>query len=404
MRFLKVVASVLLTVAILALTGFGGSNSGATASDPFAPHVGTTVNNETVFGNVSTATGKTGISLVTDVAKVDVNNGQVLATAKLVSSGGALSGVPVTFSIEAPVNGPAAIEAGMSTVATNSNGEAVTRITTGNMFITSNVIVKAAAKIGTQTFATHATFQIVRGGGVIMFTDLAGLQPGGQRNIYAEVVKEVDVSYLPPAPPAQYITFVQLLPFKLTDSNGNPRVGVPVTISVYSITTLNASDAIVDFLVAPVTESSQNTITTDSAGQGIFNSTIDVKVYPAGTTDAVAVVFKAVTNDAIPLTAYVGNTYTLVSKPPKDPAQPKAVVLTPASATFGTDNEISLFVSGGTKPYTVVSNKPNRVEVALKPDGTTIAATLLDKTAWTDEVTIVVTDAAGQVASAILKR
>ena len=312
MRFLKILAFAWSTIALVALAGCGGSNGSGTGTDPFSAHSGT-LDNGTVFGNVSTASGKTGISLTTDLATVDVNNGQVLATANLVSSGAALSGVPVTFSIEAPLNGPATVAPGFTGVVTDSNGAAITRITTGNSLITTNVIINATAKIGTKTFVAHASFQIVRGGGVIMFTSDAGTNSGGQNNLLTPVTETVD-----PALGFDW-HYAQLVPFKVTDSNGNPRVGVPVTISVYSINTKNPNDVTVDFLVDPVTEPTQQTITTDSAGQGIFNADIRIGNPAAGGATVVAVVFKAVTNDPIPVTAYVGNTYTLKGKDPTSP-------------------------------------------------------------------------------------
>src|SRR6266567_3541269 len=64
--------------------------------------------------------------------------------------------------------------------------------------------------------------------------------------------------------------FEQLIPFKLTDANGNARVGVPVTLSVYSIDG-DPAGVKIDFLVTPITEPNQQTVTTDSAGKGIFN-------------------------------------------------------------------------------------------------------------------------------------
>lgn len=101
--------------------------------------------------------------------------------------------------------------------------------------------------------------------GFIMFTDKAGLEPGGQSNML-EPWEKKDVD---PAVAAS-VAAMQLLPFKVTDSNGNPRAGVPVTLSVYSITTLDPDDVTIDFLVTPITEPNQHTITTDSAGMAIF--------------------------------------------------------------------------------------------------------------------------------------
>ena len=215
--------------------------------------------------------------------------------------------------------------------------------------------------------------------------------PGGQSNL----LKAADFQVDPNVGPA--VDIMQLIPFKVTDSNNNPRVGVPVTISVYSITTLNPNDVLVDFLVPPVTEASQQTITTDSAGQGIFNGRIRLSTPDPGLTNTVDVVFKAVTNDASPIVAYVGGSYTLTTKLP-------ALAIAPASAAFGNATDITFTISGGVPPYKVTSSKADTVSVTLKSDGVTVLAHLVDTTAWTDAVTISVTDSASQTASATVSR
>lgn len=397
MRYLYSMIVILLPVLILSLTGCGSSSNGSTA-DPFSTSSTTTgTSSGTIFGNISTATGKTGITLTTDRSTIDVNNGQVLVTAKIVSNGVVISGVPVTFSIVAPVNGPATIETGLTTVTTDSNGTAISRITTGSTLSTTNVIVSATAKIGTQSAVANTTFQIVRGDGVIMFTSAAGTTPGSQTNLLTPGTKEVDPTL------SLAWTFMQLIPFKVTDPNGNPRVGVPVTLSVYSITALDSSGkpdpslVKIDFLVLPISESNQETITTDSAGQGIFNTAITLTAPPPGGVNTVDVVFKAVTNDAIPVTAYVGNSYTLSSKLP-------TLTIVPGSASFGSATDITFTISGGVPPYSVTSNNSARVTAALQPDGVTVAAHLVDTTAWTGSVTITATDSASQTASATVTR
>jgi hypothetical protein len=192
---------------------------------------------------------------------------------------------------------------------------------------------------------------------------------------------------------------MQLIPFKVTDSNGNPRVGVPVTLSVYSITTLNPNDVIINFLVPPVMEPTQQTITTDSAGQGIFNTTVTLLTPPPGGVNIVDVVFKAVTNDAIPVTAYVGNTYTLSSKLPP-------LTLAPSNLSFAAGDVVgatrTFAISGGVAPYTV--NSSNTARVTVSRSGTILTATLADAALWTEVVTISVLDSLGQTASATILR
>jgi hypothetical protein len=302
MRYLKMLAYALLPVVMLAVAGCGGS--GSTASDPFQktpPSNGSS--QDPVFTNLSTATGKMALSLTTDVPSIDVDNGQVLAIAKVKAGEAPVAGMAVTFSVLAPTDLATIANA---TVTTDSTGTAVTRVTTGHTASTSNVLISATIKVGTQSITTNANFQLIRGGGVIMFTDKAGLSPGGQSDLYP-----ITKLTVPPGGPWSYC---QLIPFKVTDSNGNPRVGVPVTLSVYSITSMNPGDVVVDFLVPPVTEPTQQTITTDSAGQGIFNSVITLGMIAAKQTVTVSVVFKAVTKDPNPLTAYLGAQYSFTGE------------------------------------------------------------------------------------------
>jgi hypothetical protein len=110
MRHLVKLLSMLLLIT-MALTGCGGSDtSTGAANDPLSnasttgTGTGTGTGGGTIFGNISTTAGKTGITLKTDLSRVDVNNGQILVTAKVVKDGAGVSGIPVTFSIAAPAN------------------------------------------------------------------------------------------------------------------------------------------------------------------------------------------------------------------------------------------------------------------------------------------------------------
>lgn len=393
MRCLKMIAVILVPL-MLSLTGCGSDSSGTTsANNPFTTSGGNTSSGSggTIFGNISTATGSTGITLTTDRATVDVNNGQVLATATLVNAGVAIAGAPVTFSIEAPTNGPATIEAGLTTVATDSNGVATTRITTGNSLTTTNVIVKASATIGGQTAFAYATFQIVRGTGVITF-------PG------TPISREKTVD-----PGIGSWIFFEQIPFTVTDSNGNPRVGVPVTLSVYSHASnallqsgLPSSVVIIDYLLGnPLPELNQQTVTSDSAGKGVFNMSVEVLSPGPGLNTVDSIVFKAATNDPIPLVSYAGLITNLIEALPK-------LIITPQSANFATTDitgtTISFTVSGGVPPYQVTSSSPARVSVTLQPDGTTAIATLQDASLWEGSVSISATDQKNQIATATVLR
>ncbi len=282
MRCARMIALFLLPLVLFSFAGCGGGSGGT--SGTFG-NTGGSSNN--IFGNISTATGKTGITVTMDPTSVDANNGTVLATAKLISNGVALSGKSVAFSIVEPQNGPATVEAGLATVVTDSNGIAVSRITTGNVLITTNVIVKATSTIGTQTATAYATFQIVRGNGVIT------IAPLGQKSTVVDPAVTTAVEFL------------QQIPFKVTDSNGNPRVGVPVTLSVFSSTgaPVAPTGIVID----------QPTVTSDAAGEGIFNVSLTMASPAAGSFAAASVIFQATTNDVPPIIAYVGGIYSLTT-------------------------------------------------------------------------------------------
>ncbi|KAB0666531.1 hypothetical protein F6V25_03685 [Oryzomonas japonica] len=239
--------------------------------------------------------------------------------------------------------------------------------------------------------------------GVIMFTDTASSQPGSQTNMLTEFTKTVNPAVTP------IIGVYQPIPFKLTDSKGNPRVGTPVTMYVYSITTRNPNDVTVGFLVpttisgtvtAPNPETNQQTITTDSAGMGIFNVVVDIVSPPVDAFTTVTVVYKAVTNDSVPVTAYVGQLYHLDSTA-------NALTLTPSSQHFaasdGVNAMLTFAISGGVAPYTVSSSNTGLV-TATRTDATTLTATLVDADSWSNTVTVSVTDSSGLSASSTITR
>lgn len=229
--------------------------------------------------------------------------------------------------------------------------------------------------------------------GNIMFTDKAGTKQGDQSNMLEPWTRDgVDPGIV------KSVEVLQLLPFKVTDSNGNPRVGVPITLSVYSITSLNPDDITVDFLVPPITEPDQRTITTDSAGMGIFNVAVYLKTAPIGSFTSSSVVFKATTNDAIPVTAYVGGSYSMTSK------LPTALAINPSIASFGTATDVTFKLTGDFKPFTVSSNNTARVTVTLLSDGVTVTAHLVDASAWTGPVTVTAADSTGNTVSATVTR
>jgi hypothetical protein len=378
MRIPRSIPLLLLSVLLFALSGCGSNN----ASTSFSPTtssgspVGVTGSNAT-FSNVSSAAGRIGISLGTDRTTIDANVGQVLATATITNSlGTGIAGKAVAFTV---VSGPATVTPSLATVTTDSTGKAVTIVIPGNTLTTTNVIIKATTVINGQTAAVYATFQIVRGTGVIALPAIKTVSDTIAPNIAGTV-------------------FTQQMQVSVTDGNGNPRVGVPVTLSVYSQT--GSSAVVIDFHAPTVTEPSQSTVTTDSKGQAIFNITIEVLAPTAGLTFGDSIVFRAVSNDTPPLTGYTGIIASVTKTLPP-------LTLIPGSASFLTGDVAgatrTFTVSGGVGPYTVNSSNSARVSVPSSTTGT-VTATLVDASLWTEVVTITVSDQTGKTASATITR
>lgn len=304
MHYLRSWFLLILVAAVLTLAGCGSSSSGGgTPSDPMAATAGGS-GGTPIFGNIDPGTGTTGITLTTDRTTVDVNNGQVLVTAKLVNNGVAVGGVPVTFSIVAPTNGPATIDSGLTTVTTDSNGEARTLITTGSTLSTTNVIVSASAKIGTQVALANTTFQIVRGTGVITI----GAIPVKSTNVDSSMVSTQ--------------VFQQQIPIKLTDANGNVRVGAPVTLSVYT----KSGTSSITF--------TQPTISTDANGVAIFDAIVSMTAPAAGTTSVESVIYKATTADTNPIVAYAAGYYSVTSTATVASSSEPNIILTTDSTSY----------------------------------------------------------------------
>lgn len=402
LRSLRLIFFGLLPLLLLCLPGCGGS--GSSGSDPLAHQTSTTNNLADQTTNPTTPVTSqdpvfslevgTDLWAPTDLSslpQVDTANGTVLLTAKLLNVTGGVYFDPVTdLKTEAgsPVPNQAVtfnVLAGPGTISyttpvTDKNGEAKAIFSTGYVASTTNVIVEATVTVAGKNYRGYTSFQIVRGSGVIMFTSAAALKPGEQNSMLPAMDKKVD----PAATPA--VDFLQMIPFKLTDANGNPRTGVPVTLSVYS-TSGAPTDVEID----------RQTVTTDSAGMGIFNVSVGLVSPPPGSFTASSVIYRAVTNDANPITGYAGGNYSLTATPPP-------LTIAPTAAGFGTDTEIVLTVGGGARPLTVSSSAPARVTATLQPDGITIIARLADSSPWTGTVSVSVTDSAGQSATATLSR
>ncbi len=373
MRFTRLAIILAIPAMLFALAGCG-SNSGGGVFNPTSLGTGggTGGGGGGTGGTITSATMK----LVTDRTSVDANIGQVLATATVTdANGAAIAGRPVTFSVAA---GPATVDA--ASVTTDVNGIAQKVVLPGNALTTTNVIIKATTTVGTETITAYANFQLIRGTGIISFG--SGFLQKVDATVSPDITNEI---------------FHLQVPIKVTDGNGNPRVGVPVTLSVYSQT--GASIVTIDYLTSPVTEPGQSTVTTDSNGEAIYNITINTPAPAPGLTYVDSIVFKAVNNDAFPITAYAGVMATVTKLLP-------ALVIAPGSASFTTADTAgatrTFSVTGGKAPYSVVSSNPARVSVIIS--GGTITATLVDQSLWSEVVTITVTDQTGKTASATITR
>jgi len=271
MNRLMTVLLALVTALFLALSGCGGSSSGNFNPAPAPGQVA--ASSSPSFSNTSSAAGKYAITFSVDRPSVDANVGQILATASIEGSDGAtVEELLVTFSVAA---GPATVDPTLTTVPTDSNGKAMTIIRPGDVSSTTNVIVMAATTINGKSIRAYAPFQIVRGTGIIEFI----------------TTKE------PTDPDGTLFTLDETVDSNFADANGNPRVGVPVTISIYDQLTGRAFSIF-----------NNPTVITDSAGKGIFNVGVLMTAPPIGVTQTDSIIYQAVTTEASGVPALL--TYT----------------------------------------------------------------------------------------------
>ena len=280
MKKLRKLAYMLLPFALLALSGCGGGDSGSSG-----------VFGDTTGGVTTGATTPTGtappFSLVlnTDISQVDVNIGTVLATAQLknassdtvsitdsagnvvasVNAGAAVPDQVVTFTVLA---GPASVVT--TTPVTDVNGLSKAIVTTQDAPFTTNVLLEAKAVVLGVTYRAYTSIQITRGIGVIdipIGAPAAGTLPTMEKTINPSLVSG--------------FKYIQQIPFQLNDSNGNPRVGVPVTLSVI------VKQELCDYRKLPCAygyRAISSNCNHNSAGQGIFNVTVDMSAPPVGIT------------------------------------------------------------------------------------------------------------------------
>ena len=303
MRYLYKVVLTLLPVVVLALGGCGGSSSGS--ADPFTPGSG----NPAVPSGAGTVLSYNLTLAVTPASGTGTTvgaNSIVIATATLIDSAGKpVANQPVKFE---SVDGPVTIDPAI--VWTDSNGKAINFLRAGTPTTSSavDVIVKASSTVQTQLVTSVAIFKIVVSEtNVIKFITSKGpTDPDGTLNT---LKVSLDAVALPSAPR----TILQLVPFEILDNNGVPRTRVPVTVSIYS----RIGNCPV-FIDSP--ETTNQTVTTDDTGRGIFNAGVTLDVPQMGSENSCSVIYKAeapdINNSAATIFSYGGFIATLENLQP----------------------------------------------------------------------------------------
>jgi len=303
MKTIRKYGLLVLPIVVLSLAGCGSSSSG-TGPDPFNNGTPGSQTDQTTTP-VTTQAPTVSLAVETDLAKpteltnlpqVDANIGTVLLTAKMLNIGDTVLIDPTTntpIGKDAPIPnqsvsfnilaGPGSIT--YSTPVTDRNGAAYAILATGNVDYTTNVIVEASTTVNAKTYRAYTQFQIVRGTGKI--------ELGNDQNV---PVYTLPADY----PVGEDFYIFHQFSFLLTDSNGNPRVGVPVTLSVHS--TVPATPVFLDY----------TTIRTGSDGVGWFNAKVTLFGPGPGLPSSASVIYKARTNDPFPIINYKGSVYKVV--------------------------------------------------------------------------------------------
>ncbi|MBJ6799204.1 hypothetical protein [Geomonas propionica] len=304
MHYFHKVVLILLPVVVLALGGCGGSSSGST--DPFTPGTG----NPTIPSGTGTVVSYNMTLSVTPTSGTGTTvgaNSIVIATATLTdSTGNPIDSQPVKFE---SVVGPVTIDPAI--ISTVSDGKAINFLRAGAPDAGSSavdVILKASTSVKGQLVTAVAIFKILRSEtNVIKFITSKGpTDPDGTLNTLKVSLDAVAL----PSPPR---TILQLVPFEILDNNGVPRTRVPVTVSIYS----RIGNCPV-FIDSP--ETTDQTVTTDDTGRGIFNAGVTLDVPQMGSENSCSVIYKAeapdINNSAATIFSYGGFMATLENLQP----------------------------------------------------------------------------------------
>jgi hypothetical protein len=210
---------------------------------------------------------------------------------------------PVKFSV---VAGPATITD--ATMDTDARGTAVSRLRIGTVNSSSNVVVKASAKVNDVEVSAYTTIQIVRQNSYIInfLTSKAPDDPDGNLNTLKYEIKEPSYQ--------GYVEFKQLVPFQVLDNNGIPKPNLDVTIEVYNYG--RNPDTVVMLIPpypgAPVTfppDRTKVTVRTDDHGMGLFACNIGMKAPGPGLSNTESIIYSAaatISPENISLLSYGG--------------------------------------------------------------------------------------------------
>ena len=312
MQILKTVLFLVVSLALMSLTGCGGGTNGSsTVQDQFNP-ASSTQNSTQVTTSTGTVLSYNMTLSTTDSTGTGTTvgpNSTVIATATLNdTSGNAVANQLITFKSD-----PASpVQIATQTAATDSNGKAIVFLTAPDTVSSTDVILVASTVVKSQPISAISIFKILRGSGnVINFiTTKTPTDPDGTLNTVAVVV-EGQPSPLPGK------ILLQLVPFEILDLNNNPRSRIPVTISIYS--SIGCPNVFID---SPASENPlTTTVTTDESGRGIFNVGVPLDMPPEGGKNACSVVYKAegpdFLNPAATIYSYGGFIASLENKIPK---------------------------------------------------------------------------------------
>ena len=312
MQILKTVLFLVVSLALMSLTGCGGGTNGSsTVQDQFNP-ASSTQNSTQVTTSTGTVLAYNMTLNTTDSTGTSTTVGPqstVIATAILKdTNGNGVANQLITFKSD-PAS-PVAIAT--ATAATDSNGKALVFLTAPETVSSTDVILVASTVVKTQSVSAISIFKILRGSGnVINFiTTKTPTDPDGTLNTVAVVVEGIVL-------PAPGKILLQLVPFEILDLNNNPRSHIPVTISIYS--SIGCPGVFID---SPVSENPlTKTVTTDDSGRGIFNVGVPLDMPIMGDKNACSVIYKAVgadfLNPAASIYSYGGFIASLENKIPK---------------------------------------------------------------------------------------